>query len=435
MISNPKHLRRQRRLRAKLVNVTVGLVSATLLLSGCASAAAGNSGGGGDDGASVPVGASKEEWQAALADIDPVDIVYQAAMPSSSASAQSVEDWAAMLEEYSNGNVSVEIVWSYGIAGITESDEALLDGRIDSHNFSAFSSPSEFPINGQLMLDAAVVRESSLLEGTLTLLGATNQTAWEVPEVTAEYTAKGLTPIMPFASAGLSGLACTEPVTSLADLKGKMIRTGPLVQVGQVEALGATSVNLPFTELYEALQRGIVDCIIFGVSGLAEGGLLDVAPYVITPVGTSFATMTATETTGVNWDSWPLALKQLHFDTLNELTIDTVRSSMEMMNEVSARAKANGGGFLVFDDEVNEVLKEHNDAVLASLADTELLDGDVFTTKVKNLFDEWKALVQDAGYSSATLVEFDDELSGEEVDLTAFLEIYRERVLEPNRPS
>lgn len=427
--------RRSSRAAMKVTRAIVGLVSAGLLLSGCASAAAGNGGTDSDDGVSVPVGASKEEWQAALADIDPVEIVYQAAMPSSSSSAQAFEDWAAMLEEYSNGNVTVEIVWSYGIAGITESDEALLDGRIDSHNFSAFSSPSEFPINGQLMLDAAVVRESSLLEGTLTLLGATNQTAWDISAVTAEYTDKGLNPIMPFASAGLSGLACTEPVTSLADLKGKMIRTGPLVQVGQVEALGATSVNLPFTELYEALQRGIVDCIIFGVSGLAEGGLLEVAPFVSTPVGTSFATMTASETTGVNWDSWPLALKQLHFDTINELTIDTVRSSMEMMDIVSEQTKANGGEFLVLDDEASAVLEEHNDKVLASLADTELLDGDVFTSEVEKQFAEWKTLVQDAGYSSASLVEYDDELAGKEVDLTAFLEIYRERVLEPNRPS
>ncbi|MDP3950436.1 hypothetical protein [Microbacterium sp.] len=421
--------------RRRLVTVAAGLAATALILAGCASAASGNGGGGGGgDSVSVPADASKEEWQAAFADIEPVNIVYQAAVSSSGSSAPRFQRWADKMEEYSDGKVTVEIVWSYGIAGITESDEALRDGRIDAHNFSTFSSPSEFPINGQLVLDSTVLRDSSLLEGSLTMFGATNQTAWEVSDVAGELSDNGLTPIIPVAGSALSGLVCSDPVTSLADLKGKMIRTGPLVHVGQVEALGATSVNLPFTELYEALQRGIIDCAIYGVGGLAEGGILEVAPYVITPVGTSFATSTASETAGVNWDSWPLVVKQLHFDLINEMTVDGIGESLGMMDEISAEVTANGGEFLEFDEEANDALREHNDEVLKSLAKTDLLDGDEFTTVVQDQFSEWKQLVQDAGYSSATLVEYDDQLSGNDIDLTAYKELYRERILEPNRP-
>jgi TRAP-type C4-dicarboxylate transport system substrate-binding protein len=389
----------------------------------------------GGAGGSVPAGASVQEWQAALADIEPVNIVYQAALPAGGPLSQRVVEWADKVSEYSNGKVKVEIVWSYGIAGINESDEALLDGRIDSHNFNTFFSPSEYPVNGKLMLDTTVKRDSSLLEGGLTMLGAMNQTAWETPGATKEFTDRGLNPIMPVASAQLSGLACSEPVTSLADLKGKMIRTGPLVQVGQVEALGATSVNLPFTELYEALQRGIVDCIIYGVPGLSQGDLLTVAPYVITPVGTSFATLTASELTGMNWPSWPLPVQQLMFDSINEMVIGLVPTSMKMMEDVAAKAKQNGGGFLEFDDEVNERLKAHNAKVLDGVAASTATDGKQLVAKADDHFATWSDLVSKAGYSSATLTEFEGELSGKKVDLTAFLDLYRERVLIPNRPS
>jgi TRAP-type transport system periplasmic protein len=63
-------------------------------------------------------------------------------------------------------------------------------------------------------------------------------------------------------------LFCRDKVGSLADLKGKKIRSFNQTISDFVEGIGATAVNLSFPEVVPALQRGTVDC---GVTGTAPG--------------------------------------------------------------------------------------------------------------------------------------------------------------------
>lgn len=57
---------------------------------------------------------------------------------------------------------------------------------------------------------------------------------------------------------------CREPVASLADLKGKRVRTGGGSINDFVSAIGAQPVGIGFPEVYSALERGTVDCAITG---------------------------------------------------------------------------------------------------------------------------------------------------------------------------
>lgn len=59
-------------------------------------------------------------------------------------------------------------------------------------------------------------------------------------------------------------LFCKAPINSLADLKGKKVRTSSRTQAEFVEALGGTSVTIAFGEVVPALQNGVVNCAITG---------------------------------------------------------------------------------------------------------------------------------------------------------------------------
>jgi TRAP-type C4-dicarboxylate transport system substrate-binding protein len=59
---------------------------------------------------------------------------------------------------------------------------------------------------------------------------------------------------------------CREPVTGLADLKGKKIRTFTASLNDLVTAFGAQPVSIGFPEVYAALERGVADCAITGTS-------------------------------------------------------------------------------------------------------------------------------------------------------------------------
>ena len=77
------------------------------------------------------------------------------------------------------------------------------------------------------------------------------------------------------------GLICTKPIRSMADFKGKRIRSYGFAVPQLVKALGATPVSMTTPEAYEALQRGILDCSPIGIT-LARGWRYDeVAKYFI----------------------------------------------------------------------------------------------------------------------------------------------------------
>ena len=59
---------------------------------------------------------------------------------------------------------------------------------------------------------------------------------------------------------------CRKPVTSLADLKGRKVRTHGGSLNDFVNAIGAQPVGVGFPEVYGALERGVVDCAITGTA-------------------------------------------------------------------------------------------------------------------------------------------------------------------------
>jgi len=59
-------------------------------------------------------------------------------------------------------------------------------------------------------------------------------------------------------------LYCNTPIQGLRDLKGKKVRTSGRSLAEFVEALGAASVTMSFSEVPQALQRRVIDCAITG---------------------------------------------------------------------------------------------------------------------------------------------------------------------------
>ena len=57
---------------------------------------------------------------------------------------------------------------------------------------------------------------------------------------------------------------CRQPVASLADLKGRKIRTFGASLNDFVASVGAQPVSIGFPEVYSALERGVADCAVTG---------------------------------------------------------------------------------------------------------------------------------------------------------------------------
>ena len=79
---------------------------------------------------------------------------------------------------------------------------------------------------------------------------------------------------------------CKDAVGSLADLKGKKIRGSGRMTTKLLEALGAEGVNVAFSEVPGALERGVIDCAVTGSGSGYSAGWWEVSTHLMTlPLG------------------------------------------------------------------------------------------------------------------------------------------------------
>jgi TRAP-type C4-dicarboxylate transport system substrate-binding protein len=80
-----------------------------------------------------------------------------------------------------------------------------------------------------------------------------------------------------------------NPVRTMDDMKGMRIRTPSRAQSAQLTALGATPVDMPVTQIYNALERGVIDATMIPLSAMLDFKLLEVVKYltVDAPLGRS----------------------------------------------------------------------------------------------------------------------------------------------------
>lgn len=76
-------------------------------------------------------------------------------------------------------------------------------------------------------------------------------------------------------------LGCTKPIRSLAEMKGKRIRTGAANFTRWAEYVGAVPVQMPGNETYDALSKGVLDCTTIGMADFYGQRLYEVANSVL----------------------------------------------------------------------------------------------------------------------------------------------------------
>ncbi len=97
---------------------------------------------------------------------------------------------------------------------------------------------------------------------------------------------------------------CNAKIGSLDDLKGKKIRASGRMTAKFLEALGAEGVNISFSEVPGALQRGVVDCAVTGAGSGYNAGWWEVSTHLMTlPLGGWDPVVTAINLESLEQDS------------------------------------------------------------------------------------------------------------------------------------
>jgi TRAP-type C4-dicarboxylate transport system substrate-binding protein len=81
----------------------------------------------------------------------------------------------------------------------------------------------------------------------------------------------------------------SKPVRTLEDMRGLKIRTPSAAQSAQLETLGAIPIDMPANQIYNSLDRGVVDAAMIPMSAAVDFKLIEVARYftINAPLGRS----------------------------------------------------------------------------------------------------------------------------------------------------
>lgn len=163
--------------------------------------------------------------------------------------------WTKVVPSLSNGQVTAEIKGfnEMGLKG-PELLRLMSQGVVEFGTATLSYFSSDNPIN-----------EAVDLAG----LAPDAQTARAVVDAFAPVYAKFYGPGSGIKILGMSPypaqvLFCNAEIKSLADIKGKKVRTSSRTQAEFIEALGGSGVTLAFGEVVPAMQNKVIDCAITG---------------------------------------------------------------------------------------------------------------------------------------------------------------------------
>lgn len=181
-----------------------------------------------------------------------------------------MEPFAKEVEQATDGRVKITIYPGGALGKPPEQYDTAVTGITDIAFGLHCYTPGKFPLTSVLELPFMV-----------TSAEAGSHVFWDLyekfPEIAAEYPG---VKILWLWTHDTGQLLTNKPIRSMDDLKGMKLRCPGAYQKAAIEAWGAIPVMMPISELYDSLQKGVVDGTVIPLSAIYDFNLYDVAKYV-----------------------------------------------------------------------------------------------------------------------------------------------------------
>lgn len=406
-----------------------GVLSAAVLLAGCAA--------GGD--------AEPQETEAGaddvIAEMEPVTLRASVPFPDSGTPGTLLKTWTEEVEERTDGKVTFELFFSAALIPGAESFSGLASGLADVGFFAASNQPNELPLANWLGKLTVPVTNLGYPMANLAGYPASVGAYMTAEPVIEELRSQNIEPLLYMYSSPFT-MVCNEPVATADDAEGKTIRTGGEPWVSEVTALGMTNIFLPTPELYEALQRGVIDCAYLAADNVATLGVTEVtkATALVDGGASSGAQI------GFNKDSWdalPPEVQQIMREAAGPAQAAFMRDTFRVYQAMVEAGQAANHTFTET-EQLNEVIHEQREGMLKELlaSPTPGIDDpegihDEYTAYVEEWVDFVESELEVDAVDPATASV--DELmetylsGGEDIDWEAYGERFEEFLSNLNR--
>jgi TRAP-type C4-dicarboxylate transport system, periplasmic component len=302
------------------------------------------------------------------ADGERITVTVTTHAPETGNDAQGLIGYGKAVEEATDGRITFEYHFSESLVPLAETPQALADGVADLGHVIASYDPAKFPIaNWEAAL--AIAQTPTIPAGLLAATTAQAKWVFEQPELLKEFEDVGVKVVAPAQTLLEYDILCKKPIRTLDEAKGTRIRVPGALMAQEAEALGMVPAQLPGGEAYEALQRGIVDCLTGPPEYFRASSAWDVAKH-----------FTAIPLVGFNqyyvsfgldfWNSLSDEDRTILADTAKDWYGSYFGGYVDQQLTFFREADDHGVSLHKADAELVAALRAHQEEVLANLAES-----------------------------------------------------------------
>ncbi|UTW13417.1 TRAP transporter substrate-binding protein [Marinobacterium rhizophilum] len=251
--------------------------------------------------------------------------------------------WLPKLEQMSGGSLTIELLPTGAVVPHRETPKAvgagILDGQMTAPNYFAGHDPA-FALFGDL-----IAAYDSPDQGQTF---CRNGGGREVLQQLYDHHFGEKMKVIGCGPYAREALVVATPIETLADLAGKKIRAPEGLAAEVFREVGATPVSLPFSEVYTALETGLVDAA--DASALVNNealGLHKIAKYPIYP-GIHSQAVHSFSVNKAKWNALT-AQEQAILEIWYNAAYDDIRRAADLEDKKTAQELAEREGFKVID--------------------------------------------------------------------------------------
>lgn len=248
------------------------------------------------------------------------------------------ETWLPVIKERTAGRVEINFTPNGSVVPAKETPEAVaagvLDGDFTSVNYFSGAEPA-FAILGDLISGYDTPEQ---------MIGFCKDGGGEaMMQKAADVLTGGEVKVIACGPYSKEALPARTPIRSFEDLAGKKIRSPEGLAAAVFQAAGASPVSIPFSEVYGALEKGIVDAADASAYVNNDAtGLHDVAPFPLYPGIHSMASMQFTMSKG-KWEALSAedqtALRDWWYEAMFAMAAEVNKKDQELAARDAAGGK------------------------------------------------------------------------------------------------
>lgn len=181
-----------------------------------------------------------------------------------------IEPWIEDVTEATDGTVTIEVHPGGALTAPGDAYENAAAGAIDIGFALHGYTPGRFPLTDVVELPFSFESAAQATDAFWDLYE-------EFPELQEEY---GDVKVLAIWMHDVGNLYTVGHEVTEPDLSGLTLRAPGPILTGVIEAMGGAGVGMPAPELYDSLERGVIDGLMIGDTGVNSFGLYEVVDHV-----------------------------------------------------------------------------------------------------------------------------------------------------------